>query len=64
MLGGAAYSAFGVLAIAIGATLIALAPIPLMLATGASPPSPEGQAAAAAICSSAGVRLPALSASR
>jgi MFS family permease len=30
--GGAAYSAFGVLAIAIGATLIAVAPIPLMLA--------------------------------
>jgi MFS family permease len=32
LLGGAAYSAFGVIAIAIGATLIALAPIPLMLA--------------------------------
>jgi MFS family permease len=30
--GGAAYSAFGVLAIALGATIIALAPIPLMLA--------------------------------
>jgi hypothetical protein len=29
--GGAAYSAFGVLAIALGATIIALAPIPLML---------------------------------
>ena len=32
LLGGAAYSAFGVIAIAIGATLIAIAPIPLMLA--------------------------------
>ena len=30
--GGAAYSEFGVLAIAIGATIIAIAPIPLMLA--------------------------------
>jgi MFS family permease len=30
--GGAAYSAFGVLAIAVGATIIAVAPIPLMLA--------------------------------
>ena len=32
LLGGAAYSAFGVIAIAIGATLIAIAPIQLMLA--------------------------------
>ena len=30
--GGAAYSEFGVLAIAVGATIIAIAPIPLMLA--------------------------------
>jgi MFS family permease len=35
--GGAAYSAFGVLAIALGAMLIAVAPIPLMLARRAQP---------------------------